>query len=203
MSNKLGMKYIRILKNKIVVNFTRDGNKNKKEFPFDAGNKELIKTIAIDYRNKTYLESNKSNTGIRHTSLHVVNDKLYLKTNIGNFSKKHIINTIDDINNVIDKVVYSLVNELGFCNRNGINTIRECDFKSTTLKVNLRFIIINDYSKYLESYIYRVTLTNGKQSIVKVISEHAIKNLFICDVKWYEKIGIVTNHSFENNTILL
>lgn len=203
MSNKLGMKFIKVLKNKIVVNFTRDDKNDKKEFTYTKENKELTKVIAKDYRNKTYLESSKSNTGIRHITLNVIDNKLYLQAKIGNFSKKHIIKTIDDIDSVIDTIVYGLVNELGFCNTRGINVINECEFKSTTLKINLKYIIINNYSKYLESYIYRVTLITGKQSIVVVSNEYAIKNLFICDVKWYEKIGIVTNKSFDNNTIIL
>ena len=202
MSNKLGKKYIRVLKNKIVVNFTRDGRKINREFFYNDSNKNLIMQKALDYRNSEYLKSNKNNTGIRHVSLIVADNKLYLTGKVKNFTTKHIIKEYDDIINVINKVVYEVVNELGFCNRVGVNTINECEYKGSTLKDNLRYNIITNYSMYLEKGIYKVILYNSKVHVVITTTPDNIP--YILNSKPIEiiKIGNAINDNFLETVIV-
>ena len=202
MSNKLGKKYIRVLKNKIVVNFTRDGRKINREFFYNYSNKNLIMQKALDYRNSEYLKSNKNNTGIRHISLIVADNKLYLTGKVKNFTTKHIIKEYDDIINVINKVVYDVVNELGFCNRVGVNTINECEYRGSTLKDNLKYNIITNYSRYLEKGIYKVILYNSKVHVVITTTPDNIP--YILNSKPIEiiKIGNAINDNFLETVIV-
>lgn len=203
MNNHLEDKYIKILKKKIVVSFYRNKVNTKKVFFLgkEKKRKDVLKD-AYHYRNNEYLKSDITNTGVRHLSLKIINNKLYLILSINSFYKKCVIKTVKDIDSIIDNMFYTLCNQLGFCKQITIGKKPECTVSLLMYKFQLKYIILDRFGSYLKQYIYKVTTDNNETKIVISNCLTGVWDLMCTSRIKSSIIGICSDRELSNSIIV-